>query len=60
LGFEKIAKDSIKGSKPTFITEDLNEFLSFRFSGKKPMVGYRIQNVFYVLWFDLDFTLYKH
>ena len=60
LGFEKISKDSIKGSKPSFITDDMNEFLAFRFNGKKPMVGYRTQNIFYVLWFDLDYTLYKH
>ena len=60
LGFEKIPKDSIRGSKPEFITEDIKDFLSFRFSGMKPMVGYRMQNIFYVLWFDLDYTLYKH
>ena len=60
LGFEKISKNAIKGSKPKFITEDMNDFLSFRFSGMKPMVGYRIQNIFYVLWFDLDYSLYKH
>jgi len=60
LGFEKISKDSIKGTKPSFITDDINEFLAFRFSGMKPMVGYRTQNIFYVLWFDLDYTLYKH
>jgi len=60
LGFEKIAKNSIKAAKPACITEDLDDYLSFRFSGKKPMVGYRKQDVFYVLWFDHDFTLYKH
>jgi hypothetical protein len=60
LGFEKIPKNSIKGTKPSFITDDINEFLSFRFNGMKPMVGYRTQNIFYVLWFDLDYTLYKH
>lgn len=60
LGFEKIAKESIKTSIPQFITEDSNFFLAFRFSGKKPMVGYRLKNIFYVLWFDRLFSLYKH
>jgi hypothetical protein len=60
LGMEKIPKSEIKGSIPSFITEDMNDFLVFRFSGKKPMVGYREKNIFYVLWFDKDFTLYKH
>jgi hypothetical protein len=60
LGFEKIPKTQIQGSIPVSITEDMTDFLSFRFSGKKPMVGYRMQNVFYVLWFDLDYSLYGH
>lgn len=34
--------------------------LAFRFSGKKPMVGYRDGNIFYVVWFDREFTLYDH
>lgn len=60
LGFEKIPRTSIKGSIPRIITEDLTEFLAFRFDGMKPMVGYREKNIFYVLWFDHDFTLYDH
>lgn len=60
LGFEKISKSSIKAPIPTFITDDVDHFLAFRFSGMKPMVGYRNKNVFFVLWFDHDFTLYDH
>lgn len=60
LGIEKISKYSIKTALPSNITEDFNYFLAFRFSGKKPMVGYRINEIFYVLWFDHDFTLYDH
>lgn len=60
LGTEKIAKNCIKAGIPLFITADTDHFLAFRFSGKKPMVGYRHQDVFYVLWFDHDFTLYDH
>jgi len=60
LGIEKISKSSIKTALPKNITEDFNYFLAFQFSGKKPMVGYRVHEIFYVLWFDHDFTLYEH
>lgn len=60
LGFEKISKTSIKAPIPCFITDEVKYFLAFRFTGKNPMVGYRIKNIFYVLWFDSDFTLYDH
>lgn len=60
LGIEKISKKSIKAPMPKFITEDFQDFLALRYHGKNPMVGYRQRDVFYVLWFDYDFTLYKH
>lgn len=60
LGLEKIPKRSIKAGIPTFITDDVDHFLAFRFSGKRPMVGYRQRDVFFVLWFDHNFSLYKH
>jgi hypothetical protein len=59
LGYEKIARDAIKESIPKFITEDVN-FIAFRFSGMKPMVGYRDGAIFYVIWLDRNFTLYDH
>lgn len=34
--------------------------LSFRFSGKKAMVGFCERDVFYILWFDRDFSVYRH
>lgn len=60
LGTEKIDKSALKVALPNFITDDFNDFLSIRYHGKRPMVGYRQTNIFYVLWFDHDFTLYKH
>jgi len=60
LGYEKIAVNSIKTSVPKFITEEQSNLIAFRFHGLKPMVGYRSKNVFYVLWFDHDFTVYNH
>lgn len=60
LGYEKISITSVKAPIPRFLTEDQHNLLAFRFNGKKPMIGYRIRNIFYVLWFDRDFTLYDH
>jgi len=60
LGTEKISKSSIKAAIPKFITDDVNDFLVFRYKGMNPMVGYRQRDVFFVLWFDHDFTLYEH
>ena len=60
LGHEKIAISSIKASIPKYITEDQRNLLAFRFNGMKPMVGYRINNIFYVLWFDHNFSVYDH
>ncbi len=60
LGTEKIPKDAIKAPMPSFITEEVDEFLVFRYHGKNPMVGYRQKDVFFVLWFDHNFTLYDH
>ncbi|TAF08650.1 MAG: hypothetical protein EAZ77_06805 [Nostocales cyanobacterium] len=59
LGYEKISRDAIKAPIPNFITEDVN-FIAFRFSGMKPMVGYRDGAIFYVIWLDRNFTLYDH
>jgi hypothetical protein len=60
LGFEMIPRNAIKVSIPKFITEDQKKFIVFRFNGKKPMIGYRKKNIFYVLWFDNDYSAYKH
>ena len=60
LGHERIEITSLKVAIPKFITEDEHNLLAFRYSGKKPMIGYRIKNIFYVLWFDHDFTVYDH
>ena len=60
LGHEKIEITSLKVAIPKFITEDEHNLLAFRYSGKKPIIGYRIKNIFYVLWFDHDFSVYDH
>ncbi len=60
LGTEKIPKGQIHAPLPVFITEDITDFLVLRFNGKKPMVGYRQGRIYYVLWFDHNFSLYDH
>jgi len=60
LGYEKITTNSIKAPLPPFITEDEQNLIVFRYHNMKPMVGYRDKDIFYILWFDHDFTLYNH
>lgn len=61
LGCEKIERNSIQKTIPPHLKDDAAvNFLSFRFSGKKPMVGYRVDQTFHVIWIDRDFTVYNH
>jgi hypothetical protein len=59
LGSEKIAQESIKVSLPIFLTQETN-LIALRFSGRKPMVGFREGHIFRILWLDHDFSLYDH
>ncbi|OOF53560.1 hypothetical protein [Rodentibacter trehalosifermentans] len=61
LGTEKIEHLAIKGCKvPDFIKEQNISLIAFRFNGKSPMVGYRENQIFHILWLDRNFTLYDH
>ena len=60
LGCEKIRSNQITGATiPANISPDVT-FLAIRFSGEKPMIGFRTDNIFNIVWFDRDFTLYSH
>lgn len=62
-GTEKISIKSLKTKiqYPDNISPDNTDFvLALRYSGLKPFVGIRTQNIFHVLAIDPDFTLYKH
>jgi len=60
MGSEKIERNAIIGSNiPSHITEDV-DFIAIRFDGLKPMVGYRFDRVFHVIWLDTKLTLYNH
>jgi hypothetical protein len=59
LGTEIIDRSAIKVAIPRHITPDV-DLLAFRCFGLAPMIGYRDQEVFFVLWFDPDFKVYDH
>jgi len=58
-GYEKISKDSMKPSIPSHITDDIN-LIAFRFCGMAPMIGYKEDAIFRVIWLDKGFKAYKH
>lgn len=58
-GFEAIDRSSIKGRFPSALTADVTIY-AFRFHGMAPMVGFRTNEVFHVVWFDRAFNLYDH
>jgi hypothetical protein len=59
LGCEKMDRCRIKASIPETLPKNIT-FLVFRFHGKAPMVGYREDKVFHILWLDRNFSLYDH
>jgi hypothetical protein len=59
LGQEQIKRDSFNVAIPDFATPDV-KFLSLRYNGKKPFVGFRDGKIFYILWVDYNFSVYNH
>jgi len=60
LGSEKIPRHQLRVPVPATVTEDVEFFLAIRYNGNHPMVGYRSQQVFHVVWLDHNFTVYPH
>jgi len=60
LGSEKISRSSIKPSIPSSITQDIEFFLAFRFSGLAPMIGFQNKAVFHIVYIDPGFQVYRH
>lgn len=58
-GCEIIDRASIRVPIPENITDDV-KIIAFRCIGKAPMVGYRADEVFFVVWIDMNFSLYNH
>jgi hypothetical protein len=59
LGCEIIKQNSMNVPIPEMLKDD-RKLLAFRFDAKKPMVGFREGNIFFIIWVDRDFTLYDH
>jgi len=58
-GKENIEQKRIRRPMPSIVTGDV-KLWALRFSGKKPMVGFRSGDVFHILWLDHSFDLYPH
>jgi len=59
LGYEKIYHTSMSVPIPSCVTEDVT-IIAFRFNGHAPMIGYRDQATFHVVWIDPNYTAYDH
>lgn len=56
---ETIKQDAIRAEIPNCIKED-TKLIVLRFGNKIPMVGFRENSIFYIVWFDTNFKLYNH
>lgn len=59
VGYEIIENNSFRVAIPKHITEDVH-LIAFRFSGKAPMIGYKDEAVFRIVWLDRVFKVYDH
>ena len=59
VGYEIIDRSSFRVAIPQHITEDVN-LIAFRFIGKAPMVGYKDEAIFRIVWLDRSFGVYNH
>lgn len=58
-GKENIEQRRVRRPMPALVTGDV-KLWAIRFSGKKPMVGFRSGDIFHILWLDHSFDLYPH
>lgn len=60
LGSENIPRYQIRAPIPAGF-EDAEQFLVLRYSGRLPMAGVRVQDVYHILWIEPNFgDLYDH
>lgn len=60
-GTEKISKSSIHSSVPSSVTNDVKDFLSLYFNGKKGrIIGYRSKALFHIVYIDTKLDVYDH
>jgi len=60
IGSEQIPRYRIKRAVPTSVTEEVESFSSLHFVGKKRFLGYRVGQIFHILWVDHTFEVYNH
>jgi hypothetical protein len=60
LGAESVPRYRIKRPLPASVTDDVGFFYALHYVGKKRFIGYRIEQVFYILWVDHTFKVYDH
>ena len=60
LGSEKLPMGKFKPNPPSCVTPERRYLTIFRFGENGRMVGYRVRYVFYILWIDCKYKLYKH
>lgn len=60
LGTEQIPRYRIKRAIPNSVTEEVDSFTALHFIGKKRFLGYRIGQIFHILWVDYNFETYNH
>lgn len=60
LGAEQIPRYRIKPPIPNVVTEDVSSFTALHYQGKKRFIGYRVGQIFYILWVDHNFSVYDH
>lgn len=59
LGSEKIPRHQFYATIPNQVADD-EVLLSIRFYRRAPMVGIRRNQIFHIIWFDIDFDVYNH
>lgn len=59
LGSETIALTALKVSLPPCVTPDTT-ILAFRCIGTAPMLGFRDQDRFHIIWIDKSYDCYDH
>jgi len=60
MGAEQIPRYRIKRAIPPSVTEDVTFFYSLHYVGKKRFIGYRVGQIFHILWVDHSFEVYSH
>lgn len=60
MGSEQIPRHRIRHPIPNVVTDDVASFSALHFIGKKRFIGYRIGQIFYILWVDHNFKVYDH